>query len=466
LEKSLLRPSSRREDHAVTKITYLTDRFFVLIGTAQLVGVFGLVWAPFFYVYAAALPAIAVLAWLDWRALPPGSGLHCEGALSDAPEIGQEVWLGFRVSREGGRRLGAGEWRLAVPSLRTLEPLEARVSVTEIEGLSRARMHCRALALGYEEIKGVRLLVRSPLALWFRQYELEIEPISFRVMPSRREISEQAFRQLVHNTRTLSQGNRRIMRGRAAEQFYSLRKYQFPDQIRHIDQKKTAKYGELMTRTFENFLSHHLILALDLGHSMFGTIGQSQKHDFYLAACLTLARNGIHSHDRVSFFGFSQRIHSLIRSARSLDPFLPLYQGSPEVAPRDEEGNFDLLGPTLARVAGQRSIVLIFTDASRPSVQQSLLRVLPDICRRHLTVVISLIDEAYSLERQLESWDGIKLGMEEYSRFLYNYWIDDRSRIFRSVAARHSGGVVSVTEADWLSVVGRTYDMMRRSLQI
>jgi hypothetical protein len=117
-------------------------------------------------------------------------------------------------------------------------------------------------------------------------------------------------------------------------------------------------------------------------------------------------------------------------------------------------------------VAGQRSIVLIFTDASRPSVQESLLRVLPEICRRHLTVVISLLDEAYTLERQLDAWDGTKLGMEDYSRFLYNYWIDDRSRVFRSHAARQAGGVVSVTEADWLSVVGKTYDMMRRSLQI
>ena len=221
------------------------------------------------------------------------------------------------------------------------------------------------------------------------------------------------------------------MRGRAAEQFYSLRKYQFPDQIRHIDQKKTAKYGELMTRTYENFLSHHLILALDLGHSMFGTLGQSQKHDFYLAACLTLARNAIQSHDHVSFFGFSQRIHSMIRRTRSLDPFLPLYQGSAEVAPRDEEGNFDLLGPALSRVAGQRSILLIFTDASRPSVQESLLRVMPDLCQRHLTVVISLLDEAYTLERQLDAWDGGNVEMQDYSRFLYNYWIDDRSRVFR-----------------------------------
>jgi uncharacterized protein (DUF58 family) len=453
----------------VSRQTYLTDRLFVLVGVAGLVGVLGLAWSPFFILYAACMPVLAVLALLDWKALPPGKGLVCEGGLSDPPEIDLEVWLGVRVRREGGRALGAGEWQITLPGLKTLEPTPPRAPLypsPEQDGTFRARLRCRALALGYEELKEVRLLVRSPLSLWFRQYDLPIQPIAFRVMPSRREISEQAFRQLIHNSRTLSQGNRRIMRGRAAEQFYSLRKYQFPDQIRHIDQKKTAKYGELMTRTYENFLSHHLILALDLGHSMFGNLGRSQKHDFYLAACLTLARNAIHSHDRVSFFGFSQRVHSLIRRARTLDPFLPLYQGSPEVAPRDEEGNFDLIAPTLERVSGQRSIVLIFTDASRPSVQQSLLRVLPEICQRHLTVVISLLDEAYTLERQLESWNGQKLAMEDYSRFIYNYWIDDRSRLFRRHVARSAGGVVSVTEADWLSVVGKTYDMMRRSLQI
>jgi uncharacterized protein (DUF58 family) len=432
----------------------------------QLLAVLGFVTPLAFYAYLATLPCLLLLMMVDWRALAAGQDLKVDLMLSEVPEIDRSVVLHARVS---GARGSLFHWSISLLGVRTLEVEGGSAGLKRLEesdGSLKADLPCRAVALGFETIRRVRLTVRSPLSWWFRQYELDTPELSFRVMPSRRDISEQAFRQLVHHSEVLSQGNRKIMRGRAAEQFHSVRKYQFPDEIRHIDQKKTAKYGQLMSRTYENFLSHHLILALDLGHSMFGTLGKSKKHDFYLAACLTLARNAVQSHDRVSFFGFSQQVHSLIRQARSLDAFLPLYQGSAEVAPRDVEGSFELLLPTLNRISGQRSIVLIFTDASRPSVQESLLRVLPGICQRHLAVVVGLLDQEYTLERQLEAWSGGPLKMEEYSRFLYNYWLADRFRVFRSHIARHSGGVVSVSEGDWLSVVARTYEMMRRSLQI
>src|SRR4029079_18914357 len=103
------------------------------------------------------------------------------------------------------------------------------------------------------------------------------------------------------------------------------REYQYPDSIRHIDARKSAKYCQLMTRTYDSLLEHHLILGLDVGRSMYGRMGPSRKLDYYLSACLALAENASQSRDRLSFFAFSQKVHLTVRRSRHMADFRPLF---------------------------------------------------------------------------------------------------------------------------------------------
>ncbi len=279
-----------------------------------------------------------------------------------------------------------------------------------------------------------------------------------------RRISDQDFVEHIANQQILAQGNRRILRGQAADQFHSIRRYQYPDNLRHIDARKSAKYARLMTRIYDEYRAHHLVMALDLGRSMCGRLKASSKHDYYLSACLMLAQHAIAAGDEVSFFAFANTTTFSVRSTRHLAGFEPLFKGDQRLQARETESRFDLLYPTICSLTGQRSIVLVLTDLTSPSVQHALLEALTPVCRRPLAFAVGLQDQRFFLDHLI--WEQADLGRSDQdpARLFYAYWLNDRYRLFRQQMARLGGGVVQGSDATWISLVTQVYSRLRESL--
>ena len=197
---------------------------------------------------------------------------------------------------------------------------------------------------------------------------------------------------------------------------------------------------------------------------MYGSLSGSSKYDFFLAACLTLAENALVSRDHVSFVAFSQKTHYLIDKARSMKPFEPLFTGHRSLAPCEVESSYLLLNETVSRLSGRRSIILILTDPTKPSVQEALLGVLPALCRRHLVCVVGLIDENFDLDRAVMSYPAGRGTAKGYAGLLYAYWLQEQVNVFRRQVARLGGGVLVVSQREWLSVVSRLYRLLRTSV--
>jgi uncharacterized protein (DUF58 family) len=287
-------------------------------------------------------------------------------------------------------------------------------------------------------------------------------PVARGVAPSRTTLSEQAFSELIQTQRVLHQGARLQTRTRAQDQFHSLRKYQYPDPLRHIDQKKSARLGEPVTRTFDTLRSHHLVIALDMGRALSGTIRGSAKMDYYLSAALALAENALRARDEVSFIAFSQTTHFTIRRTRSLAAFRRLFRSENMFSPRDEESDYSTIPNQLVRMAGSRSIVVVLTDLSKPSVQEGLLQALAPVCRKHLAVVASLNDREVDVEEQVLAFKQENFN-EKYPDLLYGYWLREKQSLFREHLARLGGGSIAVNDAYWMSTVERLYELLRAS---
>ncbi len=437
---------------------YLTDLFFLLLIAQQTLGIFALAFPGMGWLYAFSWLVILAVLFLDYRSLPGKGEVSGKVSTERAPALGEEATFKIALS------VPDSSWnfkrmRLSLPSLRNLELLRGELTASLV-----ADFKFRAKSLGFEQLGELELSIESARGLFFRQVAVPIDPFEFRVIPSRKEITEVSFQQIVQQQRIFSSGVRKVARSRSAEQLHSIRKYHYPDPMRHIDAKKTAKLQQLMTRTYESLLSHHLVLALDLGRTMKGKVGNSMKMDFYLSACLSLASSAVRARDRVSLIAFCQGSHFIVNSARDMKPFEPLYKGSPLFNPRDQETDFDSLVPSLSQIAGQRALVLLFTDISRASVQDSVLQILPSVSRRNLVATISLVDEAYSLTAGLDSIETKKtIDAAEYSRLLYSTWLERKIRLFRNEMAKFGGGAISVSERDWSSAVHKAYDLMRRS---
>lgn len=454
--------------------TYLTDRVFAYGGLASLVGLLALVLAPAIWIHLGLLGVLAAALWVDRSTLPEPQALSVRASLPRAPELGKEVEVEFRVTAASWRAFLSAAIRLIPPRLETLElsdlslPVRLRTMVDE-QGESRIeaelRTRARAVRLGYEELRAVRLLVRSRWKLWSRVLEITTPPAAFRVTPSGKPISMDAFRRLLAQQRVFLQGSRALTRGQAADQFRSIRRYEFPDPIRHIDAKKTARLNRPMTRVFDSYHQHHVAIAVDLGRTALGEISGSSRSDFHLSAALALAESGIRQGDRVSFIGFSQKVRRIIPVARGMEAFFPLFRGDPELRPLEEESSYDDLLPCLNRVSGKRSILIILTDIFKPSVQQALLAALPSLCRQHLVAIASVIDRRTSLEDRILAFDSPTLTVERYNELLYSYFLDEEAKLFRARISSFGSGMILASERDWLGVMLRLSELLRSSFR-
>ncbi len=445
---------------------YLTDRFFASYGLWQIVGVFGLLQSSILLIYVLGTVVFFAGVWLDRRSLLRGQQLQAHLQMPRALELGQPVHLQATLAflQQHARMPAVIEWEAPrLPAFHFNAPFIA-FQPSDVSHTFTAEHPATAIGLGYIEWTSLQLVARSRWRLWFQKLDVKVNPQGIRIHPSFRRISEQDFVEHVANQHILTQGSRRILRGRAADQFHSIRRYQYPDSFRHIDARKSAKYGQLMTRTYDEYRAHHLVLALDLGRSMCGHLKASSKHDYYLSACLMLAQHAISAGDEVSFFAFSNTTTFTVRSTRHLAGFEPLFKGDQRLQAQETESRFDLLYPTISSLTGQRSIVLVLTDLTSPSVQQALLEALAPICRRHLAFAVGLQDNRFFLDHLI--WQSDNDHDREYdpARLFYAYWLNDRFRLFRHQIASLGGGVVQGSDETWISLVKQVYSRLRDSL--
>ncbi|MBF0491320.1 MAG: DUF58 domain-containing protein [Deltaproteobacteria bacterium] len=441
---------------------YLTDYAFAVFALLQVLGGFCLLFPHLLSLYILAHFIFVILLVVDFQKTKVWEAAQLFLSLPKTPELGEELSLKIQLrnfpSVDSFSKIEAIRPRLLrlkfsdVVKAFCIEQDEAQVSFDFV-----------AQKLGYEKIEFLLLKHFSKLKFWVRKFALPIMPEAFRVIPTRQKISDQAFEQILPLQNLLHAGARRRMQSRAAEQFHSLREYQYPDSRRHIDARKSAKLGKLMTRTFDSLHDHHLIVVLDLGRSMLGNIGSSRKMDFYLSAALTLIEHSLAARDRVSFIAFAQKVEFAVYSSRSARDFLPLFEGNFSPSALEQESNFALLNPLLQKISGQRSILLLLTDVFRSSNQDYILKYLAPILPKHLTLSLSLIDEKYDLKQRILSANPQNFDLQSYNRLLYSYSLDESVQLFREKMAVLGAGVVTVPETYWLTSVEKVYRHLRNS---
>ncbi|MES2963324.1 MAG: DUF58 domain-containing protein [Bdellovibrionota bacterium] len=451
----------------------LSNRFFALYGFVQLLGVMSFV-APMALVGWGALSIVLLIASIvDRRQMALASDVKASVIVPRDPRLGEPASVEVTLTVLNKRWFRQSKVRLFAPPIPLLD-FKTRHTDIDPRHLPK-ETYTRSFKavvgdLGYVKLDHVTVTIHSPSGLYSGTIDIPIEPVEFRAAPERRKLAEQAFQELIQTQKVLYQGARRVARSRAAEQFHSIRKYQYPDPVRHIDAKKSARYNEPMTRVFESQHNHHLIIGLDTGRSMIGDVRGSRKSDYYASAALALAENAVRSRDRVSLFSFAGAMRAEIRGARSLAAFLPIFRASKEFTPVSQETNYRLVPDAVSRASGSRAIVVILTDLSKPSVQDALLEALASVCRKHLTVVVSLSDSGHDLETHVMDFKADRPEMRQvdsfkdlYSELLYSYYTREKLILFREHFSKLGGGSLAVNERDWIATVERLYDLLRSS---
>lgn len=449
--------------------SFLSGTFFVVFAFWQLTAIAGVVFPIVFGFSVLLFPLFLIILIADYRSLVGESAFLATLRGPRSPALGTTVIFCFQLEVQKKSVFSLKKVTVEAPRTKHFSYVLSWVtcshlSVGQGSGLV-AEMQARAVALGHGEVTAASVVVYSHRGLWYRTLELSLGEFQYRVIPSLQKVPEQVFIEMISRQRLLLQGSRLVMRGRTVDQFYTIRKYQYPDALRHIDHKKTARYGEVMTRVYDSYYQHHLCIVLDLGRAMCGELVGSKKHDYYLSAALVLAENAIMNGDAVSFYAFSRKVRMQIPRVRSLKPFYPLYRGVDELEAREEESNFEILKTGIPQFIGQRSIVVVLTDLSKPFIQDALVQNLGQLCQKHLTVVLSLLDQNYDLRREILLSTQPMMTEERFAKILYSYWLQEHLKIFGTRVSRLGGAAVVISDEYWISATARIYRLLRSSLR-
>lgn len=445
--------------------SFLTQRCFALFSLWVLLAVVGLVSEFAFLLALVSGTAFVVVLLRDYSSLPLARHFEAKVSFPSSPELDMEVefenLLLPKVSIAS-----QSLWLLPLARNENFRFKHQKESFALKDGALQATQVGRAIRLGYGVVKHMQLSALSRFGLWNRHLDVAVEPQEYRVSPSLQKVPEEVFSEVIATQRLLFQGSRLLTKGNTVDQFHSLRKFQFTDSLRHIDPKKTARYGQLMTRVYDSYHNHHLYLVLDLGRALVGTMRKSAKEDFYISACLSLAQTALQSQDSVSLLAFGQRIRYQVRQARHMRSFSPLFRGDSVLQAKDEHTDFGCLSRLVPQTAGQRSIVVVLSDFSRPYVQESVIEHLGALSHKHVVLCLSLVEkDSYiaSLVDQLESADFTE---EEMVKHLYAYWLDEQLALFAKASNQYGAACVAVSEEYWLSVAQRVYQTLRQSLRL
>lgn len=452
----------------------LTPRFFAIYGLAQLAGASAFAWPPMLWAWGILSAALLAAAARDRVRLAGPDDFEGEVALPRSPRLGETCELRANFRARNARAAEQSQVEAFAPRSALLH-FDKRRSAPMPSRASDGASFCWAFTgqverLGYERHAALRLSAIGPAGLLRADFELPIAPLEFRVYPARSRVGEQAFARALRAQRLLL-GSRLRADSRSADQFKALRDYRYPDPIRHLDARRSARFDRPISRVFEARHESHLVIALDLGRSMQGRIRGSYKLDYYVSAALALAENAMRSRDRVSLVAFSDRIALEVSGTRSLAPFQALFRADRALSPQDAETDFSILSRRLPRLAGSRAIVAVLSDLSRPSVQDQLLRHAPALCSKHLTVAMSLADaDLEPEERTLRFFDASSAPAGDgpafraaYADLLHAHWSAERLASFRARFARFGGGTLAIDDEAWMEAAIRLYGLLRSS---
>jgi uncharacterized protein (DUF58 family) len=242
---------------------------------------------------------------------------------------------------------------------------------------------------GRLELGPVTVRVSGPIGLGGRQATLPIVD-NLKVYPALPGRSEVELR--LERARLL-QGGRRSSRLRGGgTDFDSLRDYHPDDEFRRINWNATARAAKPITNLYREERDQQIVLLLDAGRTMAGTVAGLSRFEHALDAAIALAELAARSGDHVGVMAFASRVEAMLsprggrdQPRRALDL---LFDRQPSLDPTDYRGAF----ATLLSRHRRRSLLVLFTELTEESVMQPLFDALPVLLPRHLLMIGSIVD--------------------------------------------------------------------------
>ena len=241
---------------------------------------------------------------------------------------------------------------------------------------------------GDAQFRGIELVLRSPLSLWWQRRFLQ-QPEQVRVFPNFREISHYALLATDNHLSNIGV-HRRPRRGEGSD-FHQLREYRKGDSLRQIDWKASSRYRRPISREYQDERDQQLVFMLDCGRHMRQQDDKVAHLDQALNAILLLTYVADRQGDAVGLmtFGGDRR---WLPPQKDSNQLRRLLEYTYDVHSKLAAADYLEAVQTLMTVQQRRALVVILTN-TRGEDREGLRAAVKLLRRRHLVVVADLREE-------------------------------------------------------------------------
>ncbi|ADG98460.1 protein of unknown function DUF58 [Segniliparus rotundus DSM 44985] len=346
-------------------------------------------------VFATVLAVAVVLVLVDVVLAGSPKQLSFARSGDEVVRLGETARVRLAVENLGKRKV-QGLLRDAWAPSASASPARHRVALPPGERMSVETL-LRPVRRGEQEAAKVTVRALGPFGFAGRQRSALV-PWRLRALPpflSRKHLPARLMRLRELEGQTLA-----LLRGQGTE-FDSLREYVDGDDVRSIDWRASARRGDVLVRTWRPERDQPVLIVLDCGRTSAGRIGVDPlsadpagwpRLDWSMDAALLLAALASKAGDKVHFLAYDRRVRGWAASAAPSGLLPQIVQAMAPLEPALAEVDADGLVETVLARARRRSLVVLLTDLSRSTFEESWLAVLGRLTSRHHVLLAAVAD--------------------------------------------------------------------------
>ncbi|EEG77968.1 DUF58 domain-containing protein [Dethiobacter alkaliphilus] len=253
----------------------------------------------------------------------------------------------------------------------------------------------------------INLRYPSRLGLFIWQSSLPLENNMIRVYPNIREIRK--YQILTQRSHLVEAGLKRSRATGLGTDFESLRDYQIDDTYRRINWGATARRGRLTVNQYTVDRSQNILLVLDAGRLMSGTITTLSKLDHAVNTSLLLGYVGVTHDDNVGMISFADEVKTYLPPRKGQPQLQKILAGLYNLQPQIVESDYQAVCRYIGFRNRKRSLICFFTDLIDDESSRRLITHLSSLTGKHLVLCITMLDQQIVKQAEKTPEDSLEL---------------------------------------------------------
>lgn len=265
----------------------------------------------------------------------------------------------------------------------------------------------------------------------------------------------------LHRSRNLSQiGIHRQRKISIGRDFEKLREYLPDDDFRDIHWNATARFNKPVTKVYQIEKSQDILLCLDCGRMMADSVGSLTALDRSVDAAIMIAYAALRQGDKAGLMIFADKVRHIDRPRGGISSINRLTKKLVGVEPQNVYVSYSSLAAAINVSQKKRALIFIFTDLNDVQLCHDLRDVIASISRRHVAVVISILNPSLQTIAESAPSSGDDIARIIAARELHD---ERRSRVKE---LQQRGAHIIESASDRLSIAAVNYYLEVKSRQL